>query len=379
MQTHTPSPIFRTLSFLLMFLVLIPLCVAMISAMQGVTYHIYMGSNIFLGFLAIVLPQFAIWGIAVVIHESGHFLAARLQGMTVTEVKIGWLVISMRRGGFRFSLRRMQGLGGWVKALAGSASVRREMIVFVLGGPAANLLLGLACYEVSLWCFMHGAVLTAGCLFTMALANLFMGLANLLPIGRRMPSDGSRLFHWIFKGSRDQAQLALMRLTGASAKGLRARDIPLDDIRLLSGSAKPVQAFSGGWFDMRAAMDRSDNASALRVFEEYGDRYAALPQKDRDSVDPVWKLFLSEHAYLQALESGLAFDARQELGAPGRETIPGFMRLRLEAAACLAEGAPGQARELLEHARREVEDSYDTGTRSEENQLLDVLESRLAT
>ena len=116
-----------------------------------------------------------------------------------------------------------------------------------------------------------------------------------------------------------------------------------------------------------------------KLIHEGGHLLAALAQKERDTVDPTWKLFLSEQAYIQALEASHSFDARQEWEAPGRGAVPAFMRLRLETAMHLAEGVPAKAREALGRALRETEDYYDTGTRLEERYLLDIIESRLAT
>ena len=320
-----------------------------------------------------------IWLVATLIHEGGHLLAALAQGMTVREVRIWWLVLTARRRGYRVQIKRSPAwVGGWIKAVVGPGSVRRQMLLFIFGGPACNIACGCISAGIVWMAYPHWLT-TAAVFASLALTNLYTGFGNLLPVGIKIPSDGSRLYHWIFHGNEDAAQIALIRLVGASAKGLRARDIPSEDFDLLAGSPNPSARFSGGWFAMRAAMDRGDNASALKVFEEYADRYAALAQKERDTVDPTWKLFLSEQAYIQALEASHSFDARQEWEAPGGGAVPVFMRLRLEAAMHLAEGAPVKAREALGRARREAEDYYDTGTRLEERYLLDIIESRLAS
>lgn len=181
------------------------------------------------GPLSWVLLEFcfvlALWTFTIVLHEGGHLLAARLQGMTISEVKLGWFVFTPRWRGYKFEFRRRGSMfGGMVKVTVGSRSVRREMILFVLGGPAMNLGCGILLGSLTWLAFVRGSVTLAGAIFALALANAYMGLANFLPIGRRIPSDGSRLYHWIFKGNKDLETLALLRLMGLSVKGLRARD-----------------------------------------------------------------------------------------------------------------------------------------------------------
>ena len=128
---------------------------------------------------------------------------------------------------------------------------------------------------------------------------------------------------------------------------------------------------------MRGAMDRKDMDAAKRIFEQYSDAYAALDEKERQSVDGLWKFFLLEYAYLRAMSGESSFDAHQELESPGRETMPPFMRLRLQAAMHLADGASTEARISAERARQEAEDTFDAGTRLEELDLLDQLEAAI--
>lgn len=327
---------------------------------------------------SLVLLEFcfvlALWTLTIVLHEGGHLLAARLQGMTVSELKLGWFVLTPRWRGYKFEFRRRGSMfGGMVKATVGSRSVRREMILFVLGGPAMNLVCGFI-FSVATWlAFVHTAITLAGACFAVALANVYMGLANLLPVGRRIPSDGSRLYHWIFKGNKDPGALALMRLMGLSVKGLRARDYDAEDLKLLENSSMPLRRFLGGWLRMRGALDRGDHQAALAVHEQYRAACASLSETELKSVAGTWALCVMEAAYIQARFDKLPDAARRELDADTPKHLPAYFRLRLEAAMCYATGDLASAREHIASARVALDESHDIGTRLEEIDMLDGL------
>lgn len=316
----------------------------------------------------------ALWTFTIVLHESGHLLAARLQGMTVSELKLGWFVFTPRWKGYKSAFRRQGSMfGGMVKATVGSRSVRREMILFVLGGPAMNLACGIIFGSFTWFAFIRGSIILAGAFFAIALANIYMGLANLLPIGRRIPSDGSRLYHWIFKGNKDPEALALLRLMGLSVKGLRARDYDLEDIQLLENSSMPLRRFLGGWLRMRGALDRGDPQAALATHEKYRAACASLSEAELKSLAGTWALCVMEAAYIQARFDKLPAAAQREFDADTPKHLPAYFRLRLEAAMRYAMGDLAAAREHIAGARVALDETHDIGTRLEEMDMLDGL------
>jgi len=110
----------------------------------------------FLSSLAVAAATAVAFGLLIVIHELGHFLAARLSGMRVDRFSVGFgpVVWSRRRGDSEWALSAVP-LGGYVK-IAGMApgedvaegdlgaychqpAWRRFLVI--LAGPAANYLL----------------------------------------------------------------------------------------------------------------------------------------------------------------------------------------------------------------------------------------------
>lgn len=371
--------LFKYTCMLLAGLMLYLVSLFMADALYTVLHPLHLSLDFFPSMLTYFSLVLVVWLITICIHEYGHFLAARLQGMKVTEVRLVCLVLSARRRGFRHSWKRAPGIvRAWVRAtVTGSGDIKHEMMVFILGGPLMNVLVAALCATLVWVTGIFGHVGVSSLFSCLGMANLFTGLVNLLPIGRRMLSDGSRLWYWFFESHKDPENLALLRVMGKSDKGERAREHDPHDVGLLTASSNQVQRFLGGWVKLRDAMDRKDSDSALKIIDEYGEAFSALEPKERDKVDSVWKFFLSENAYLIALHQRSPHEAVEELEAKGREAIPAFMRLRLQAAMHYAEGHMPEAREAATEARCEAEDSYDAGTRLEENDLLDELDAAI--
>ena len=115
--------------------------------------------NAFLSWLAVVGVTVVAFGLLIVIHELGHFLAARLCGMRVDRFSVGFgpVVWARRRGETEWALSAVP-LGGYVKiagmtpgedvapgdrsAYCNQPAWRRFLVI--LAGPAANYLLAIA-------------------------------------------------------------------------------------------------------------------------------------------------------------------------------------------------------------------------------------------
>ncbi|MBD8872857.1 site-2 protease family protein [Rhodanobacter sp. DHB23] len=78
----------------------------------------------------------------VIIHELGHYAAARWAGMTVMQVRFGRIeVISQQRGWrVRWSTRQKIRVGGLVSAACDPGRpMRPQVLCLAAGGPLANL------------------------------------------------------------------------------------------------------------------------------------------------------------------------------------------------------------------------------------------------
>jgi membrane-associated protease RseP (regulator of RpoE activity) len=105
--------------------------------------------------------------LALVVHELGHLLAARLCKTSVTEAGLGWgpKLLNVRARGIDYHLRLLP-LGAYVKIDMAGLQKRPlvQQLVVLLAGIAVNLALG-----VVAWGTFFGAL------------NLVLAIGNLLP------------------------------------------------------------------------------------------------------------------------------------------------------------------------------------------------------
>ena len=113
-----------------------------------------------MGILYFILTIF-IFGILVLVHEGGHFLVARANGIAVEEFAVGMgpkiLSRVSKKSGIRYSLR-LRPIGGFV-SMAGeeeesdnpnafcNKSVWRRILT-ILAGPLTNILIGVLCMVI---------------------------------------------------------------------------------------------------------------------------------------------------------------------------------------------------------------------------------------
>ncbi len=131
-------------------------------------------------FFATALELLVVLGIMVLVHEFGHFAAAKLSGVRVETFSIGFgpRLFGFRSGGTDYRLSVLP-LGGYVK-MAGdvpgqapsgdlgefNAHPRWQRVIIALAGPTANfilaffLLLGLALFHNEVEVYRYGAAVT---------------------------------------------------------------------------------------------------------------------------------------------------------------------------------------------------------------------------
>ena len=327
----------------------------------------------------VVAVLLALWLSGFIVHEMGHFLAARINGMFVIEVGILWLVFTAKGRGYRLSVsRKYKSYRGWVRAYPDPGKdIRHQVITMTASGPAANLLIALMTAPVALWLYEPDMSHSFLIMLFICLINIHLAVFNLLPVGTKNISDGTKLYRWIFKSDERITELVTLRLMGQSIHGVRSSELLPEDIQVLENDPEQTYQLLGGMASMRSAMDRNDMRSAVEVIEKYKKIYEEFPPDKHASLKNIWYFFLFEEAYIGATFQKSADAARKELAAATTATLPDFMLLRLEAAANYAESRMQDANRCLEKARGALVDHYDIGTKLEELALLDDLESRI--
>jgi regulator of sigma E protease len=154
-----------------------------------------------------VLYFFLLVGVLVVIHELGHFAAAKLLDIKVLRFSFGYgrPIVRARLGETEYQVAVFP-LGGYVRILgiegdasepaaAGRSFASRPMwqrVVVVLAGPAANLLLPVAIYFV----FFAGHTMLPAAVVGDVLADGAAARAGLEPGDRVVQIDGTAMRYW---------------------------------------------------------------------------------------------------------------------------------------------------------------------------------------
>jgi hypothetical protein len=132
--------------------------------------------------------------LAILIHESGHLLAAKAVGFDVIEVRVGRgpVILRRRAWGVRWSIHRYAALGGLTQFIPpeGASPWRRGMSY--LGGALANL--AMACAATALYPLLEGSLwdLAGAVIVGWTILHLLMAFNALWPAkGGDHPSDGA--------------------------------------------------------------------------------------------------------------------------------------------------------------------------------------------
>lgn len=158
--------------------------------------------------------------VCIVIHEFGHVVAAKSVGWHVRSIAVGpFAYMSAERRIVIVKRRASQWLSGLVTAAPPIADRRdaRGRMIFVLGGPAANIVFGMATFPFvpALKEPWDPANLTAVIFGSLSIVSLTMGISNLVPFYLQdMKSDGLRLLDMFvhkFTRNRTSAQFDAYR------------------------------------------------------------------------------------------------------------------------------------------------------------------------
>lgn len=288
---------------------------------------------------------------ALIIHELGHLIAGLMVRFQANFVIIYPFRFTRTRTGWVVRRERLASVSGAASMLPQSFEhLRSRLMIYVLGGPAANLLT----FLILRACLPNVAQApNQTILFLDSLANLslFLGAANLLPFqARGFQSDGARVLMAAAKEHKFLRWYALVRLGTAMMSGTRARDLDPAVIQ----QALELNDSSGDW--MRAnliayswAADREDVAAAAAYLEKCLTYAGKLPNKTRCFL-------MLEAAVFQGWYREDAGRAVRWLNLAGsaRKRLPALYRLRPQIAVAWADGHSAEAETKLQEAVTEV-------------------------
>ena len=230
------------------------------------------------------------------IHETGHLIAAFIVGFRFHQINIGPFSFTQRPGGswgFRFAWKQLLMSGGYLHAVPQTTDdLKLNWIMVVAAGPTVSLFMGMLGFLtlVSLpggdfagyWPLAATvtAVCTADC------------IANMLPLGM---TDGAIFFHTVAGTKRGESILAGLEAAMLNDKAERTGGL-MDPVELIRARKKALEqtekAETVGSLATatqrieyaRAAVRGGKSSEAAEVLAEAGKTLASLP----DVPDLVW-------------------------------------------------------------------------------------------
>ena len=320
--------------------------------------------------MPLVLLLIPLLAAAVLVHESGHLIAAASAGLRVLGVSLGPLHIERRRHGVRLHWRaRRRGVAGMAFAVPDfSKDVRRQMLAYVAGGPLANLLVAAPCLLAAWPISGHAFTAPQAAIFAFGLLNATMGLANLVPYRHTHFSDGLLLERWWRGGDAVGSGLKQLRSFDQSLRGVLASEMPLEQIAEMESDPAIGMRFSGSYLALRAAQQRGDQHAFAAIMARCERELAGADKATYAAMRPFWAYFQIEQSFENAL-SGDSF--RHDIDPACLRALLPYFRDRLAAAEALARRDEREFRNALARSERDAEGAFDAATRRAEAQLRD--------
>jgi len=307
-----------------------------------------------LPFLIVILLSFA----TTIIHELGHYAAARWSGMAVIQIRFGRIEVIPQQYGWRVRWNTQQKIqmGGFVVAACDPRRPMRPQVLFMIaGGPVANLMTA-AIFVVLPW--LWSSVTVGPLAVAFALLNASAGIINLLPTTRGFGSDGMRLLIWVQKQLEHSPTLASTRLQALSISGVTADQLPLDQIAALDSEAMPMP-LTALWYRLKAHQNRGEWQQAAQLQEVYDQLTKALPDASKAHLAAAYAPLRTELAFSRAMQSRDAAGLSDNLLPKASAwTIPSLWPRCLALRALLI-GEVATAQRLLDDVQRFAEQSMD--------------------
>lgn len=214
--------------------------------------------------------------LATLVHEGGHWLGARLGGMTVIQAGAYGVEIQpqLRGARLRYTRRRKgQPFSGYVMAVdSPNQPWRRARMLMIAGGPVMNLLVGTLTVAIALATLFH-----MGLLLAFAAINLTLGVANLVPTFRKMHSNGGQLLAWWRRPDESGPDFAYTRLLALSVAGVNATELPQADLDSLARQPMPLPLVALS-YRLTALQIQGDWANAVALEAPFKQMLSAHPE-----------------------------------------------------------------------------------------------------
>jgi len=240
-------------------------------------------------------------GLAPLLHEVGHLVGGRLAGYRFMGLIWGPIRLLRTSGRLEFGFNKSLSLAGGIAICVPQDGVsrKRELVLFIAGGPAASLLVGAAALGVvvlafppSVWVNSPTITIAGLVMGVFGLASLAIGFITSLPIpGALVPSDGAQLLRLAKGGAAQRREAAVRALTGLSLSGEAPENWPsslIDDA--LSTRDESTFTMAALTFAYQWEMGRGNLERARDYFDDALQGADALPKFALDdmALEAAW-------------------------------------------------------------------------------------------
>ncbi|WP_158883738.1 M50 family metallopeptidase [Rhodanobacter sp. L36] len=312
------------------------------------------GIGHFLPLIALLLSMFFM----LLIHELGHYAAARFAGMTVTHFVVGRIEIVPQQRGWRMRWNRGQKIrvdGLVIAACDPIRALRPQVLLMTAGGPAANLVI--AAISAALANVWSSAPAGSLCM-AFAVLNVAMGVTNLLPSMRGLASDGMRLLIWSQKELEHSPLLAHTRLQALSISGVTADQLPVDQIALLDSQPMPAPLVAL-WYRVKAHQNRGEWQHAADLQASFDSMVQSLPEPVRIKLIGAFAQLRAELAFSRAMQNRDATGLSDNLLTKAQTWSAPSLWPRCLALRALLNGDTAHAHRQLDNAQKIAKQSMD--------------------
>ncbi len=216
----------------------------------------------------VVISFVLVFFLSVAVHEMGHLLLGKFVGFHFRFIQVGPLSLRLEYGRLKIRIHRGLLLGGFAGIQADRVCrLRRRLLIFILGGPAANLLsIPLTVMLVNYVFPELGRSWVAVPVAQFAFISMLLFMTSFLL--QRRTSDGGRV--WMLLNSRESARrwVTIFAFGALTNRGVPAKFWKRSWLsavtRLRDGSR---DEFVGNWLAYASANDRKDASRAAAHLE----------------------------------------------------------------------------------------------------------------
>lgn len=310
--------------------------------------------------------------LTIITHEMGHVVGAIAGGMRFRKLCVGPLVVSNLADGWHFHWTQAMTLSGGyaIAAPKSEHDLRGSVLLFVAGGAASTLIVGVAAWSGFLLAVQSGASGPAVFLGLLGVWMLASFAVNVLPYrGTRGFSDGARLIQLVTSQPEGEKLLKIMKIAMSECTPLRPREWRQDWLDGLLDDPHSPAYMRGCYCRYVSALDSGQTGEAAKWLNLFLEVPRTNPHHNNAFA------FALEGAYFEARYRGNAEAADAWLKVPaGESPVERPTILRAQAAVQVITGKRELSHKTIAQARTFVVTSEQTGWTLFELDRLDDLE-----